>query len=779
VPVPKPAEDLLAQIEALRAENRRLRDLLGLDERAGDSHRNAWAPTLFSQTVFAAPIDEDTPFEAKVALMQSFFGARSDVFAVRWENAATGKSGWSPAVRGGWTNRAKTRDYLPLTDEVFTRHLLGQATIGIYPLLRDDTCMLLACDFDGGSWVLDALAFLDACHDVEVPAVLERSRSGNGAHVWIFFSAPVPAATARSLGASLLRRAMTARAELDLSSYDRFFPSQDFMPKGSFGNLIAVPLNGERLTVGATAFLDPTSLEPWPDQWRFLSSVARIAPEAVATLAESLQPVTSGPAMSLTDLLADDGPHLPDVVRAELGSRLSIERSGLPPPLVAALKHLASIQNPQFYEKQRMRFSTWDTPRFVRCYEEDLEWLHLPRGLVERTGDLLTEIGCRLDVMDVRPSPAPISIRFRSELRRQQRGAVAAVEPHERGVIVAPPGAGKTVMACAVIAHHQTPTLVLVDRRPLVEQWRARLCDHLGLDESQIGMIGGGKAQQTGFIDVAMIQTLARQDDPADTFSNYGLVVVDECHHIPAVSFEACVRRAPSRRWLGLTATPYRRDGLEGIIALQCGPIRHEIRPAEAEGIALVHRELIVHETETTVPQDEAREIHTVLAAVAEDEARTVQVCRDVRDAVAAGRTCLVLTQRTAHIDALVAGLAEMGTAALVLKGGLGKRARRAVSDAIESRSPGEGIVLVATGSYLGEGFDWPELDTLFLAFPIAFKGRVVQYVGRLLRAHEDKQGVQLHDYVDTQIPVLSRMHTKRIPAYRTLGFEAAKTRRK
>lgn len=251
---------------------------------------------------------------------------RSDVFAVRWENAATGKSGWSPAVRGGRTNRAKTRDYLPLTHEVFTRHLLGQATIGIYPLLRDDTCMLLACDFDSGSWVLDALAFLDACHDVEVPAALERSRSGNGAHVWIFFSAPVPAATARSLGASLLRRAMTARAELDLSSYDRFFPSQDFMPKGSFGNPIAVPLNGERLSVGATAFLDPTTLEPWPDQWRFLSSVARIAPEAVASLAESLRPVTSGPAMSLTDLLADDGPHLPDVVTVDLLIRQSRSR---------------------------------------------------------------------------------------------------------------------------------------------------------------------------------------------------------------------------------------------------------------------------------------------------------------------------------------------------------------------------------------------------------------------------------------------------------------------
>lgn len=431
--------------------------------------------------------------------------------------------------------------------------------------------------------------------------------------MWVFFDGAVAAATTRSLAASLLREAMAARAELDLSSYDRFFPSQDFMPKGSFGNLIALPLQGERLSHGATAFLDPTTLEPWPDQWAFLSSVARLAPDAATALANSRRPIQAGPALKFAGLVDADGPRPPAVIRAQLGATMSIERSGLPPAALAALKHLASIHNPEFYEKQRMRFSTWDTPRFIRCYQEDLEWIHLPRGLVERVAELFADVGSRLDVTDVRPEIPSAGLTFTGELRPQQHNAVAAITPHERGVIVAPPGAGKTVMACAVIAHHDVPTIVLVDRKPLVDQWRQRLSEHLGLSLGQIGVIGGGRNDPTGIVDVAMIQSVARRDRPAELFERYGLVVVDECHHLPAVSFEACVRQAPSRRWVGLTATPYRRDGLEGIIALHCGPTRFELAAKDADDIALVRRELIVHETQSMVTEDAAPAIQAVL----------------------------------------------------------------------------------------------------------------------------------------------------------------------
>ena len=340
---------------------------------------------------------------------------------------------------------------------------------------------------------------------------------------------------------------------------------------------------------------------------------------------------------------------------------------------------------------------------------------------------------------DVRPETPSAGLRFTGELRPQQHNAVAAITPHERGVIVAPPGAGKTVMACAVIAHHDVPTIVLVDRKPLVDQWRQRLSEHLGLSLGQIGVIGGGRNDPTGIVDVAMIQSVARRDRPAELFERYGLVVVDECHHLPAVSFEACVRQAPSRRWVGLTATPYRRDGLEGIIALQCGPTRFELAAKDADDIALVRRELIVHETQSMVTEDAAPAIQAVFAAIVQDHGRTEQICADVHRAVNGGRICLVLTQRTDHIDAIVDGLAELGDEALVLRGGLSKRSRDAVANAIASRPNESGLALVATGSYLGEGFDWPDLNTLFLAFPLAFKGRVVQYVGRLLRTHGGK----------------------------------------
>jgi superfamily II DNA or RNA helicase len=418
-----------------------------------------------------------------------------------------------------------------------------------------------------------------------------------------------------------------------------------------------------------------------------------------------------------------------------------------------------------------MRFSTWNTPRFITCYADDLEWLHLPRGLTEQVTDLFDELGSRLDLDDRRSDPEPIDLHLTVKLRTQQTAAVRDLVVHDRGVLVAPPGAGKTVMACAVIAHHHTPTLVLVDRKELVDQWRARLSEHLDTDAAQIGQIGGGKHTPSGVLDVAMIQSLARRNDPT-VFDQYGLVVVDECHHLPAVSFAACVEHARSRRWLGLTATPYRRDKLEAIIGFHCGPTRHEISPGGVAGAELVRRELIVHTTTTEVSEEDTAHIQSVFAALVDDDRRTTQICVDVHTALSQGRTCLVLTQRTDHIDAIVAGLDTLGDHALVLKGGLGKKARAAVSDAIATRSPNDGIVLVATGSYLGEGFDWPELNTLFLAFPLAFKGRVVQYVGRLLRTHAGKHHVELHDYLDTRIPVLDRMHTKRLPAYATLGFD-------
>ena len=788
-------DDLRREVERLRAENLRLRSLLGLDSpepptaQPAPPSAPAWEPTLFRDRVVAtnqAPVDGHSPPEAKIALFRSLFVGRDDVYAARWENARSGKSGWSPVVVGGPANaRRPDRAYLPLTDAIVESHLTGRVHVGLYPLLRGDTCRLLACDFDGPSWVLDAVAYVDAARAAGIPVALERSRSGEGAHAWMFFSGPVHASAARRIGAFLLREAMTVRAEIDLASYDRLFPAQDFMPNGSLGNLIALPLHGESRRRGTTVFLDPATLQPSEDQWAFLASLGRSSPASIESFAESVRLVAAGP--DERTYRAPHGqpvPKPPETIVAETGAMLSIDRIGMPPALLAALKHLASLHNPAYYEKERLRLSTWKTPRFLRCYGESLDRLLLPRGLREAADAVIVEAGSRLVVHDRRPPLSPIDVRLEATLSPGQLEALDVLSRHELGVLVAPPGAGKTVLACGVIASRAVPTLVIVDRQPLVDQWRDRLSAHLGIDRKRIGIIGAGRRRPGGVIDIAMVQSLARRDDLPELTAGYGLIVVDECHHVPATTFEGAVRQIAAPAWLGLTATPYRRDGLEGLITMYCGPVRHRMGPSALDPEEF-ERVLVVHPTEHAMALAGADEIEgagsaiqAVFRGVVEDDDRTRQICADIAASARLGRNSLVLSQWTAHVVRLVKGLKDLGLEPLVLQGGMGKKARGLVMEELAMVRPGgDGVILIATGGFLGEGFDCPPLDTLFLAFPVAFKGRIVQYVGRVLRPVDGKVRVEVHDYVDVRVPVLARMHARRLSAYASLGFDVRPTR--
>lgn len=448
---------------------------------------------------------------------------------------------------------------------------------------------------------------------------------------------------------------------------------------------------------------------------------------------------------------------------------LAIERIGLPAWLIAQLKHLASLHNPKFYENERLRLSNHATPRLIRCYVEELDRLCVPRGLLDAARRVIESAGSRFELDDQRNHPATIEVSPTIALLPHQQAAVDDVIANDHAVLVAPTGAGKTVMACAVIAAHRVPTLILVDRTPLVEQWKSRLMEHLGLGRRQIGRVAA-PAKSSGIVDIATLQAVARRSDASSLFEGYGLVIVDECHHLPARSFEIAVRDARCRRWLGLTATPYRRDGLEAIITMQCGPVRHEIALADTAAAALARR-LVVHDTRSTAGTGEVAAIQDVFRALVEDDTRTKQIAGDVAAAVGAGRNVLVLTQWTDHLDALAGELRQRGLEPLVLKGGLGKKARAAVIDELNAESAPTGQLLLATGSYLGEGFDSPSLDTLFLAFPLAFKGRVVQYIGRILRTTDTKTDVEVHDYLDPG-PVFRKMHSKRLATYATLGFD-------
>jgi superfamily II DNA or RNA helicase len=786
-------DELRLEMEGLRAENRRLRSLLGLEvpERAttGPPPAPAWEPTLFHDPLTSTsrvPVDGHSSPEAKVALFRSLFAGRDDVYAARWENERSGKSGWSPVVVGGPANaRRQDRAYLPLSDGIIEAHLTGRVHVGLYPLLLNDRCRLLACDFDGPTWPLDAGAYVDAAQAAGVPVALERSRSGEGAHVWMFFSGPVAASAPRRVGAYLLREAMTVRAEIDLASYDRLFPAQDFMPKGSFGNLIALPLQGACRRRGTTVFLDPSTLRPFGDQWAFLSALGRRSPEAIESMAESVREVAAGPLEpTYRPPRGRDTPKAPATIVADAEAMLSIDRIGLPPALLAGLKHLASLHNPDYYEKERLRLSTWKTPRFLRCYGESIDRLLLPRGLREAAEAVIAEAGSRLVVREQRTQVARIEVHMQATLPAGQQDALEALCRHDLGVLVAPPGAGKTLLACAVIAHRAAPTLVIVDRQPLLEQWRERLVTLLGMNRRQIGVVGAGRSRLRGIVDIAMVQSLARRDDIAEMTAGYGFVVVDECHHVPATTFERVVREIGAPAWLGLTATPYRRDGLEGLITMYCGPIRHRMGERQTEDSGFV-RALVVHPTDHVaapagtddVGGPTQASIQSIFRGLVEDEERTRLICGDVAAAVRAGRNCLVLSQWTEHITRLGTSLQELGLAADVLQGGVGKKARRLITDRLAAARSGDGVLLLATGSFLGEGFDCPPLDTLFLAFPIAFKGRLIQYVGRVLRPIDGKARVEVHDYVDARVPVLARMHAKRLAAYPSLRFDVGRGR--
>lgn len=775
------------EAERLRAENARLRHLLethGIPfDGAETSGQHDATPPIEVQSIPPQDTDE------KVAVFRRLFRGRTDVYPLRWEGKS-GKSGYAPACANEWKPgicekpRIKCTDcphraFLPVTDRVIYDHLSGRHTVGVYPLLREDTCWFLAVDFDEAEWRDDVLAFRASSEELGIPVAVEVSRSGAGAHAWIFFAETVPAQEARRLGSAIISHTCARTRQLKLASYDRLFPNQDFLPKGGFGNLIALPLQKAPRGRGCSVFVD-RHLVPHPDQWGYLAS---IRPIGSAELEHAVNKATGGVHPLDVAFIAEEDyakpwktsgtrsdkiiGAVPEFLTITVANQLYFEKSQLPQALMNRLIRLAAFQNPEFYRAQAMRLPIWNKPRVIGCAENFPKHIALPRGCLDAALDLLSTNRIRHELRDERSHGAPVQAGFAGTLRPDQAIATRAMLKHDVGVLSAPTAFGKTVVAASIISRRSVNTLILVHRTELLKQWKERLLAFLECDPKTVGVVGGGRHKPTGQIDIAVMQSLSQRGEVNELVERYGQIIVDECHHVSAVSFEAILRRAKAKFVLGLTATPIRRDGQQAIIFMQCGPIRHQAKSLAAKTYTCEVRAQFLH---TELATDPVRGIQELFRQLASNQHRNDKLCADVLGAYGNGRRILVLSERMEHVTSLQRILAGRINNLFVLHGRMGKKERSRALKALDELGPETPRVLLATGRLIGEGFDHPPLDTLVLAMPISWRGTLQQYAGRLHRELDSKKDVRIYDYVDPH-PVTRRMWDKRQVGYRMMAY--------
>jgi superfamily II DNA or RNA helicase len=740
-------------------------------------------------------IGNHSPPEIKIALFRSLFKGRKDVYAKRFESKKTGKSGYQPACRNEWVRgiceKPRTRcgsctqrSFEPVTDDVIRNHLTGFIVMGVYPLLANETCHFLAIDFDKETWREDVRAFMDTCKLEEIPAYLERSRSGNGAHVWIFFDKPVPAVKARKLGSFLMTRTLDTRPEIGLNSFDRFFPNQDTMPKGGFGNLIALPLQKKAREKNHSVFLDDNMI-PYADQWSFLASIKQIDENKLDYLIQNaiqhdeLLPVVYDPVEADDEakpwqkkptILPSINEPLPQKIEIMLAEQLYVNHTSLPPVLRNRILRLASFANPEFYKAQKMRLPTWDKPHILYCYEFFPEYIGLPVGCLDGLLAILEHYQIKPELQNKQNHGQNIDVRFIGELRDDQKEAFKKLMANQMGILSASTAFGKTVVALQMIAERKVNTLILVHRKLLADQWAERINQFLGIPQKNIGYYSGVKKNRTGIIDIAVMQSIVKKDEVEDWVAEYGQIIVDECHHISAASFERIIRKCPAYYRLGLSATVIRKDGQHPIVLMNLGEVRYSNTRNSA---SLFSQKVFPRLTGFNMPTESNMPpaIQDIFHDLYMNEDRNKLIIQDILDAHREGRECLVLSERLEHLDVLRDALKEHVLSLFVLKGGLGKKQIKAIMEAIQNTPSNEHKVILATGKYLGEGFDLPSLDTLFLVFPFSWKGMLVQYTGRLNRVSYGKKEIQVYDYVDEKVPVLARMYGRRLKGYKALGF--------
>ena len=762
-------------------------------------------------TIFSKPINHYSPKKDKIALFMSLFKGRSDVFAKYWQNKK-GKNGYSPVCLNEWMPgvcqkpkikcyKCRQKRYSQLDETVVEKHLRGDMVVGIYPMNLDETCYFLSIDFDDEGWKKDIAVVWGTCDEFGIPMAVERSRSGNGGHVWFFFKNKIPAAMARKFGTALLTFSMGKRHEISFKSYDRLFPNQDTMPSGGLGNLIALPLQKSARKKDNTLFVDKKFV-PYTDQWKFLSDIKKLSEEDVVSFATKfskgnelgmLNPEEEGEGKKpwIKKIIKLEHRDFPKTVEIVTSGMLYVKKTGFSQKALNMLKRLAAFKNPDFYKKQAMRIPTFGLPRVISCSEDFEDYLALPRGCEENVYLLLKGYKVKWHRIDETNHGRSINVEFNGVLRKEQQDAVDALLEKDNGVLSAATAFGKTVVGAKLISTRKVNTLILVHRQQLLAQWMERLAEFLLIHEdlpelftksgrkqktALIGQLGAGKNRLSSIVDVAIMQSLNKGGNVKECIKNYGMIIVDECHHVPAFSFEQILKSSTSKYIYGLTATPDRPDGHHPIIFFYCGPIRHIVdAKIQAEKRPFDHF-LIPRFTSFRTGDSEKQEgltIQKIYSELIEDEIRNELIIDDVVECHKNGRNSLVLTGRVAHANSLSYLLKKKIPDVISLTGGMGTKKTTEILKKIASMPENKPFVLVATGSFIGEGFDESRLDTLFLAMPVAWKGTLQQYAGRLHRLHKSKKDVQIYDYIDIHVRMLEKMYGKRLKGYSAIGYKA------